>query len=165
MLDKIKAKKYVRELIGIAKNSATRIPILNENRDFVEFELMFYFYFVYDYKVYHGLDSALRKAISDLFIEYIYNPRKGSLSRSEFDGFYDNRIGAYFTFVKQSEKKGEFIDRASDYINAMITISINENGYAYGSLDALPEIKKEIVPNIFTKFIYNELCMSSLLII
>ncbi len=184
MFETVKAKKYIRQIEKAAKSSARSIvatvllrpasteevagdsmhcigSFFNENREFVEFEFMFFFYFVYDYRVYHKLKPELRKAICDLFADKLCNIRKSSLSNKAFDELFDNRMDAFLAFIQESKTVGDFLDMASDYMNALLTISIDENGYANGSLGDLPTIKGAIKPNIFTTLIKKALSLHS----
>lgn len=161
MFENIKAKQYLAQINKAVEGSSRDIPIFNENRDFVEFELMFYFSFVYDYKIYHKMTPTLRNAINKLFIGEILEVRKPNLAKAELERLFDNRMEAYFTFVKQSKKVADFLHRASDYINAMLTISIDENGYADGNRNHLHKIKEVIRPNIHTESIEQTLSLNS----
>lgn len=161
MFETTKARKYMRQIEDAAKDSARHSPIFNENRDFVEFEFLFFFHFVYDYRIYHKLKPELRKAIGDIFVDELYNTRKHSISKRDLDELFDNRTKAFFTFMQESKTMGDFIDMASDYMNVLLTISIDENGYANGSLGDLPTIKAAVKPNIFTALIRDALLLHS----
>ena len=161
MFEKLKAKQHLSQLYGAVESSTNAIPIFNENRDFVEFEFMFYFFFVFDYKFYHKMETTLRKNINDIFIGRILEIRKSNLSISELNRLFDNRMEAYFNFIKESKTVADFLDKASDYINAMLTVSIDENGYADGNLNQLQKIKELIKPNIFTELIRQTLSLNS----
>ena len=161
MLEKLKARQYLNQLYGAVESSSNAIPIFNENRDFVEFEFMFYFFFLFDYRFYHKMKSTLRKTINDIFIGRILEIRKSNFSISELDRLFDNRMEAYLTFMNESKKVSDFLDKASDYINAMLTISIDENGYTDGNLNQLQRIKEMIQPNIFTDLIRQTLSLNS----
>lgn len=161
MFKKLEAKKYIHQIEEDVKSCAQQIPIFNENRDFVELEFLFFFYFVYDYRVYHKLQPELRKAISDIFIEKLHNIRMSSLSKQSLDGLFDNRLNAYFTFIQKSRTVADFLDLSSDYLNVLLTISIDENGYATGNLSDLPKIKESIKPNVFTTLIRDALSLQS----
>ena len=161
MFEKLKAQKYIYQIEEDVKSCAQQIPIFNENRDFVDFEFMFFFYFVYDYRVYHKLKPVLRKAISDLFIEKLHSIRRSSLSKQSLDGMFNNRISAFFNFIQRSKTVADFLDLSSDYLNILLTVSIDENGYATGDLDNLPKIKEAIKPDIFTTLIRDALSLQS----
>ena len=47
MFEKIRSKRCVADVEGKAREAAKQIPIFTSNRDFVDFEFMFYFYFLY----------------------------------------------------------------------------------------------------------------------
>ena len=165
MFEKIKARKYIHQIEEAVKDCAQQIPIFNENRDFVEFEFMFFFDFVYDYRVYHKLKPELRKAISDIFVDGLCNIRKSSLSKRALDELFDNRMKAFFAFIQESKTVADFFDIASDYMNVLLTISIDENGYANGSLDDLPTIKEAIKPDIYTALIKDALALQSWIVL
>ena len=161
MLEKLKAQKYMHQIEEDVKSCAQQIPIFNNNRNFVEFEFMFFFYFVYDYRVYHKLKPELRKAISDIFIERLHSIRMSSLPRQSLDGLFDNRMGTYCDFIQRSKTVADFLDLSSDYLNVLLTVSIDENGYATGALNDLPKIKEAIKPDIFTTLIREALSLQS----
>ncbi|MDO9566697.1 MAG: hypothetical protein Q7J15_08155 [Candidatus Desulfaltia sp.] len=161
MFEKVKAQKYLSQIEKDVKSCSQQIPIFNENRDFVEFEFMFFFYFVYDYRVYHKLKPVLRKAISDLFIENLHTIRESSLPRQSLDGMFDNRMSAFIGFIQRSKTVADFLDLSSDYLNVLLTVSIDENGYATGAVSDLPKIKKGIKPDIFTALIREALSLQS----
>jgi len=184
MFEKIKARKYICQIEEAVKNSVqnikTTVPFrpastqevtedsahyigsfFNENRNFIEFEFMLFFYFVYDYRMYHKLKPELRKAICDLFVDKLSNIRKPNLSERDLDALFDNRMQAFSTFIQQAETVGDFLDMTSDYMNTLLTISIDENGYANGNLEDLPAIKSVITPHIFTALIKQTLLLHS----
>lgn len=161
MFEKLKAQKYLYQIEEDVKSCSQQIPIFNENRDFVEFEFIFFFYFIYDYRIYHKLKPELRKAICDIFVDGLCNIRKSSLSKQALDELFDNRMKAFYTFIQESKTVADFLDLASDYMNVLLTISIDENGYANGSLGDLPKIKEAIKPDIFTALIREALSLQS----
>jgi hypothetical protein len=132
------------------------------DRDFAIFELSFYYFFIYDYKVFHKLAPKLRKAIADAFLKRVFSTRKRNFpGLAALDEFFDNRMQAYFAFRKETEKVGAFVSKASDYISALLTKAIANNGYAYGRLSDVPEIKKNMDSDNYTDLIRQTLMVDS----
>jgi|GEM_PF-982525 len=175
MFESVKANRYTSEVIALAESSAAEVcnlfaaithgTILTD-RDLATFEFSFYYFFVYDYKVFHKLSPRLRRAIGDNFVKRVFVPRRGNFSGLKAtDEFFDNRMQAYTQFMEEAEKIGAFVSKAADYINVLVTRGVADNGYAYGRLLDLPQIRKGIEPDRYTDLIKQTLTLNSSLLL
>lgn len=69
-------ESYVQKPIEMIRHAEALINPFNAglylvDRELLAFELSFFYYFVYDYKIFHKLDNQLRSKIFDVFLEKI----------------------------------------------------------------------------------------------
>jgi len=152
--------KMVEDGIGLI----TPFGILDSaDKDFLSFELAFFYYFIYDYKMFSQLDSGLRKRILNTFLERIQASRPSDFKDiKEVDKYYEKRIFSYFKITQEIQKMGEFADRCANYINTLLTFSEKNNVFTGHSLEqAESELKSQIEPNKYTEELKVLLTVSS----
>lgn len=133
------------------------------DKDFLSFELAFFYFFVYDYKIFSKLDNKLRTKILNKFLEKIQASRPSDFKDvKEVDKYYKKRIFSYFKIRQETQKMGEFGDRCADYINILITFSEKNNAFTGHTLEqAESELKPQIEPNKYTEELKVLLAISS----
>ena len=133
------------------------------DKDFLSFELAFFYFFIYDYKIFSKLDSKLRASILNKFLEKIQKNRPTDFKDvKEVDKYYEKRIFSYFKIRQETQKMGEFGDRCADYINTLITFSEKNNVFTGHTLEqAERELKTQIEPNKYTEALKVLLTVSS----
>lgn len=133
------------------------------DRDFLSFELAFFYYFIYDYKMFSQLDGELRKRIVNTFLEKIQASKPDDFKDvKEVDKFYETRIFSYFKITQEIQKMGEFGDRCANYINTLLTFSEKNNVFTCHSLEqAESKLKPQIEPNKYTDELKVLLTISS----
>ena len=133
------------------------------DKDFLSFELAFFYFFIYDYKIFNKLDNKLRKSILNKFLEKIQTSRPSDFKDvKELDKYYEKRIFSYFKIRQKTQKMGEFGDRCADYINTLITFSEKKNVFTGHTLEqAESELKPQIEPNKYTEELKVLLTISS----
>ena len=137
--------------------------LYSADKDFLSFELTFFYYFIYDYKIFSQLDSQLRTKIVNKFFEKIQASRPSDFKDvKELDLYYEKRIFSYFKIRKETQKMGEFGERCADYINTLITFSEKKNVFTGHSLEqAEKELKPQIEPDKYTEELKVLLTVSS----
>ena len=138
-------------------------PLYCVNRDILTFELSFFYYFVYDYKMFSQLDNDLRENILNTFLERVRSSRSDDFPDLKvIRKFYKTRIISFFSITKQIGKIGEFGEKCADYINTLLTYSEKNNVFTCYSLDqAEKELKPNIEPNKYTSELKVLLVVSS----
>lgn len=133
------------------------------DRDFLSFELAFFYYFIYDYKMFNQLDSKLRNRILKTFLAKIQANRPDDFTDAkEIDKFYETRIFSYFKITQEIQKMSEFGDRCANYINTLLTFSEKNNAFTCCSLEqAKNELEPQIEPNKYTEELKVLLTLSS----
>lgn len=161
MLKKGRARRELQEVFERAVAASRSLPIFNENRDFVEFEFEFLFYFLFDYYRFANHSRSFRRLIQDMFLDHVDSERKGNFHEQELDVMFDNRIQAYFHMVQNAETVGQFVKPAADYMNVLLTTSIDNNGYSWGDPKDLPAMKQVQRRNVFTNLIEKAVVLNS----
>ena len=133
------------------------------DKDFLSFELAFFYYFIYDYKMFSQLDRGLRTKILNKFFEKIQTSRPKDFEDAEDIGrYYERRIFSYFKIIKETEKMGDFGVKCADYINTLLTFSEMKNAYTGHNLEqAERELKSQIQPDKYTEELQVLLTVSS----
>ncbi|MFH1287067.1 MAG: hypothetical protein ABII25_00005 [bacterium] len=133
------------------------------DKDFLSFELAFFYFFIYDYKIFNQLDSELRKAIVTKFLEKIQASRPSDFKDvKEVDKYYEKRIFSYLKIRQETQKMGEFGDMCANYINTLLTFSEKNNVFtAYSLEQAENELKPQINSDQYTEELKVLLTVSS----
>lgn len=133
------------------------------DKDFLSFELAFFYFFIYDYKMFSKLDSKLRSGILNKFLEKLQVSRPSDFKDiKEVDKYYEKRIFSYFKIRQETEKMGELGERCADYINTLITFSEKKNVFTGHTFEqAESELKPQIEPNKYTEELKVLLTVSS----
>jgi len=141
---------YVNKPISMIKHADRLIFPLSSlsysDRNFLKFELLFFYYFVYDYTLFHKLDDQLRLKIMTKFLENVQ-----SFWPDEFhdinilDPFYETRIYTYFGIIQETKSFENFIDKSSEYINIILSYSMENNVFTCHNFELA---KKELKPKI-----------------
>ncbi len=123
------------------------------DRDFLSFELAFFYFFIFDYKIFNSLDKELRSRIVAKFFKKIQENRRDDFkSISEIDPYYEKRIFSYFEITKKISNIGEFGGFCADYINTLLTFSQKKNVFTcYDFIQAEKELKPQIEPDKYTE--------------
>jgi len=130
-------------------------PLYFADRDFVTFELLFFYYFIYDYKMFSQLDNEIRGKILNTFLEKIQSSRPDDFpDLKSINKFYETRIFTYFTITQKIGKMGEFGEKCADYINILLTYSEKNNVFTCHNFD---QAEKELKPNIESNKYTDEL--------
>ena len=138
-----KPLKMVKDAEGLIRPLG---PLFFADRDFLTFELSFFYYFIYDYKMFSQLDNEIRLKILNVFLKKIQSSRPDDFTDlNELDKFYETRIFAYFTIIKKTQKISEFGDKCADYINILLSFSEKNNVFTCHNLD---QAEKELRPQI-----------------
>tara|TARA_B100000315_G_scaffold172523_1_gene161002 strand:- start:270 stop:986 length:717 start_codon:yes stop_codon:yes gene_type:complete len=155
-----KVFKMIEDGVGLITPYGT---LYCADRDFLSFELAFFYYFIYDYKMFSQLDSKLRKRILNTFLEKIQTSRPDDFKDAkEVDKSYKARIFSYFKITQEIQKMGEFGDRCANYINTLLTFSEKNNVFTCHSLEqAESELEPQIEPNKYTEELKVLLTVSS----
>ena len=155
-----KVLKMVEQGMGLIKPWGT---LDSADKDFLSFELAFFYFFIYDYKVFSQMDNDLRKRVLNKFLETIQASRPNDFKDAkEVDKYYEKRIFSYFKIRQATQKMGEFGERCADYMNTLVTYSENKNVFTAHSLDqAESELKPHIEPNKYTEELKVLLTVSS----
>lgn len=150
---------YAKKPLEMVKNTECLItpfgPLYIADRDLLTFELSFFYYFIYDYKLFSQLDNELRRKIMNTFLEMVRLSRPDEFPDLKSIGkFYETRIFTYFTITREIGKQGkmgEFVDKCADYINTLLTYSEINNVFTCHNFDqAEKELKPNIEPNKYT---------------
>ena len=120
--------------------------LYHADRDFLTFELSFFYYFIYDYEMFSQLDNELRVKILNVFLKKFQSSRPDDFTdMNELDKFYETRIFAYFTIRQNTQKIGEFGDKCADYVNILLSFSEKNNVFTCHNSD---QAEKELRPQI-----------------
>jgi len=133
------------------------------DKDFLSFELAFFYFFIYDYKMFSKLDNDLRTKILNKFLERIQASRPSDFEDAkEVNKYYEKRIFSYFKIRQEIRKMGEFGERCADYIDTLVSFSEKKNVFTCYSLEqAESELKPQIEPNKYTEELKVLLTVSS----
>ncbi len=133
------------------------------DKDFLSFELSFFYFFIYDYKMFSKLDDELRTKILNRFLEKIQASRTNDFKDvKELDKFYERRIFSYFKIRQETQKMGDFGERCADYINTLITFSEKKNVFTGHNVEqAEKELKPQIEQNKYIEELKVLLTISS----
>ena len=133
------------------------------DKDFLSFELTFFYFFIYDYKIFHHLDKQLRTKIVNKFFEKIQTNRPNDFKDAKYlDLCYEKRIFSYFKMRQETQKMGKFGERCADYINTLLTFSEKKNVFTGHSLEqAEKELKPQIEPGKYIEELKVLLTVSS----
>jgi hypothetical protein len=145
-----KVEFYANKPIKMVKDAEELIrpfgPLYNSDRDFLTFELSFFYFFIYDYMMFSQLDNEIRPKILDLFLEKIQSSKPNDFpDMKELDKFYERRIFTYFTIKQNIQNMGEFSERCAEYINILLSYSETKNVYTCHNFD---QAEKELRPHI-----------------
>ena len=106
------------------------------DRDFLTFELSFFYYYIHDYKIYSYFNSDQRRKILDTFLEKIQIDRSDDFSDiEELNDFYEKRIFSFFTMMKDIKTIGEFTEKCSKYISTILSYSEKHNAFTCHTFD------------------------------
>lgn len=162
-----KEKFYVNKIFKMVENGMDLVVpwrvLDSADKDFLSFELSFFYFFIYDYKMFNQLDSELRTRILNKFFEKIQESRPSDFKDvKDVDLYYEKRIFSYFKIMQGTEKMGEFGAMCADYINTLLTFSEMKNVFTGHSLEqAERELKPQIEPNKYTEELKVLLTVSS----
>jgi len=132
----------VKDAEGLIRPFGT---LYHADRDFLTFELSFFYYFIYDYKIFSQLDNEIRGKILNAFLKKIQINKSDDFSDlNEIDKFYETRIFTYFTIKQNIQNMGEFGERCADYINILLSYSEENNVFTCHSLD---QAERELRPH------------------
>lgn len=134
-------------MVHDAESLIKPIGLLNlADRDFLTFELSFFYFFIYDLKIFSQLDNKMRAKILEVFLKKIQTSRPKNFSNlNELDKFYETRIDTYFVITQKIQKFGEFSERCATYINILLSFSEKNNVFTCHSLD---QAEKELLTQI-----------------
>lgn len=174
MFDRGRATKYVDEIRSLTESSvadmdrvlkATINGQICADRDFAAFEFSFYYFFIYDYEILHKLSEELRITVGDVFSDRIIASRKTAFSERDLAECFDNRVRAYFGFMKKAIKVVDFLSAAADYMNALLTVSIAERGYTLARPADIRDMRRTLPPDLYTRSIYDTLARNASLLL
>jgi len=133
------------------------------DRRFLTFELAFFYYFIYDYKIFNQLDNETRIRIFNTFLGEIQLSRPDDFpDLKSINKFYEVRIFTYFKIAQEITTMGEFSEKCANYINTLLTYSEENNVFTCYNLDqAEKELKPNIEPNKYTDELKTLLMLSS----
>ncbi len=145
-----KEEFYAKKPIKMVKDAEGLIrpfgSLYIADRDFLTFELSFFYYFIYDYKMFSQLDNEIRVKILNVFLENLQSSRPDDFpDLNELGKLYETRIFTYFTIRQNIQKMGEFGERCADYINILLSYSEKNNVFTCHNLD---QAEKELRPQI-----------------
>jgi hypothetical protein len=155
-----KPLKMVKDTEGLIRPYG---PLYNADRDFLRFELSFFFFFIYDYKMFNQLESGLREKILQVFLKKVQSSWPNDFrDLKELDKFYETRIFTYFTNTKTIQNIGEFGDKCAGYMNILLSFSEMNNVFTCHNLDqAEKELRPQIEQNKYTDELKVVLTVSS----
>lgn len=155
-----KPLKMVKEAEGLIKPLGL---LYHADRDFLTFELSFFYYFIYDYKMFSQLDNELRVKILNEFLKMLQISRPDDfVDLNELDKLYKTRIYTYFTITQNIQKIGEFGDRCAEYINILLSFSEKNNVFTCHNLEqAQKELRPQIEQDKYTDELKIMLSLSS----
>lgn len=120
--------------------------LYHADRDFLTFELSFFYYFIYDYQMFSQLGNDIREKILNVFLKKLQSNRSEDFPNlNEIDKFYETRILSYFTIKQNIQKMGEFGEKCAGYINILLSFSEENNVFTCHSLD---QAERELRPKI-----------------
>lgn len=170
MFERVRAAKYINQIDARTETSLADMShgfitfahgVVCPDRDFAALELSFYYFFLYDYRILHKLSPRLREAAADVFSDRLMKHRKATFADRDLAELFDNRMQAYWRFMKDAKKVGDFTSKSSDYINVLLSISIDQAAYARGRLEDIAEMRKTISPDLYTDLIHDTLVLNS----
>ena len=162
-----KERFYTQKPLKMVKHAEVLInpfgSLYYADRDFLTFELSFFYYFIYDYKMFSHLNNKLRGKILNAFLENIQLNRSADFPDLKIiDKLYEIRVSTYFTITKKVSKMGEFGEKCADYINTLLTYSEKNNVFTCHDLDQAEKVlKPNIEPNKYTDELKVLLTLSS----
>ena len=133
------------------------------DKDLLYFELAFFYYFIYDYRMFSQLDRGLRIKILNKFFEQIQTSRPQDFKDvKDIDQYYERRIFSYLKIMQETEKMGDFGIKCAEYINTLLTFSEMKNVFTACSLEqAERELKPQVQPDKYTEELQVMLTISS----
>jgi hypothetical protein len=133
------------------------------DKDFLSFELTFFYYFIYDYRMFSQLDRELRVKILNKFFEKIQTSRPQDFKDvKDIDQYYERRIFSYLKIMQGTKKMGDFGVKSANYINTLLTFSEMKNVFTGHTLEqAERELKSQIQPDKYTEELQVLLTISS----
>lgn len=155
-----KPLKMVKEGEGLIRPLGL---LYHADRDFLTFELSFFYYFIYDYKMFSQLDNEIRVKILNEFLKDLQTSRPDDfVDLNELDKLYKTRIYTYFTITQNIQKIGEFGDRCAEYINILLSFSEKNNVFTCHNFDqAQKELRPQIEQDKYTDELKVMLTLSS----
>lgn len=158
---------YANKPLKMVKNAEELITPLGllylTDRDFLTFELSFFYYFIYDYKIFSQLHNELRRKILHAFLDKIQSSRSNDFPNLKtVNKIYETRIFTYAAITQKVGKIEEFGEQCADYINTLLCYSEQNNVFTCHNFDqAQKELKPNIEPNKYTDELKVLLIMSS----
>ena len=152
--------KMVKDAEGLIKPFG---PLYRADRDFLTFEFLFFYYFIYDYKIFSQLDNEIRDKILNVFLKKIqYSRPEDFTDFNELAAFYEKRIISFYTIYQNTDKIGKFTDKCAEYINILLSFSENNNAFACHNLyQAEKELRPQIEQDKYTDELKVLLTLSS----
>jgi len=144
MVSKSKANVEVERIFRLAQETALIPMPFPVYIDEVRFELLFFYFFLLDYRQFSTFDDDRRTKIFDEFIEQMSNEIAYDRPKDMANALYECRIGTYFHLINNSKTIGEFLTPASEYIEVMARY-LQEKGYFSGATGSnIEEARREI---------------------
>ena len=157
MFENNKAKKYVNEIFKTANRCSTYgLYLASVDQDFLEFEFIYYCYFIYDYHLLHKLDAKMRKMILDEFFKKILSYRT-ELTMKFLGDSYNNRLDVYQNYRMDNVRLGDFLSKCAEHITTLVSICIDSDGYHDGNSIEVEQAKVQITPRVQTKHILESM--------
>lgn len=144
MFSKKKAKKELSEIFILSERTAsipTPVPTYFPE---IRFELLFLFFFLYDYRKFFSYDKSYRIELINQFINQVSKEISGDDKKELISKLYNTRINSYHEIINTSAHTGEFLTKASEYVEILALFIREKNKLPNFSIDQISKLKKEI---------------------
>lgn len=153
MFNKIKANREIDTVFALAEEAANLpMPVPTFIKE-VRFELLFFFFFLLDYRKFHKLNQSLRKAILDTFLKRVSTEVSGERSKYITEVLYEKRMAGYFEMIENARKTRDFLMPASEYIEATALYLMEKGHFSLESTAQIDIVRQEINPKNIGKLV------------
>jgi UvrD-like helicase C-terminal domain len=163
-IDKIKPIRFGHpDLELVEKNEILSKSVklseqIMKNNQYLTFEFILFLCFLVDRKKNITLLDSHQSTSIEMFFKAMLFDVKPALNMDQIHEFSNFRFEAYKDFEERTESKESFLKISAKYINALLTISIENEEYFSGELANIHEsIKSKLIENRYTESLYSVL--------
>ncbi len=155
MFEKKKALNEVSRVRSISRECAASIVLGKPTyMPEIDFEISFFFLFMFDYRVWHKETAKLRKMIIDEFMKNIANDSRGKnyiFSDESIESIYNYRITDYYSFTGREKSIKDFLDSSAELISFGAVHLLTQSDAFRNPYTSINKFENEVVVGLATQ--------------